>query len=42
MVDGHAVMLVVNMQPSRMARCRQVAWLLYHVWVDASALLFAR
>uniref|UniRef100_A0ACD5XD50 Uncharacterized protein n=1 Tax=Avena sativa TaxID=4498 RepID=A0ACD5XD50_AVESA len=29
------------MQRSRMARCRQAAWLLYHVGVDASALLFA-
>jgi hypothetical protein len=24
-----------------MAMCRQAAWLLYHVGVDASALLFA-
>ncbi|XP_051227701.2 uncharacterized protein [Lolium perenne] len=39
--DGHAAVPVVNMQRSRMARCRQAAWLLYHVGVDASALLFA-
>ncbi|KAL6840374.1 hypothetical protein ACP4OV_030184 [Aristida adscensionis] len=38
--DGHAVVPVVNMRRSRMARCRQAAWLLYHVGVDASALLF--
>uniref|UniRef100_A0A0A9HTT7 Uncharacterized protein n=1 Tax=Arundo donax TaxID=35708 RepID=A0A0A9HTT7_ARUDO len=29
------------MRRSRMARCRQAAWLLYHVGVDTSALLFA-
>jgi len=39
--DGHAAVPVVNMRRSRMARCRQTAWLLYHVGVDASALLFA-
>ena len=41
--DGRAgaAVPVVNMQRSRMARCRQAAWLLYHVGVDASALLFA-
>ncbi|CAD6235394.1 unnamed protein product [Miscanthus lutarioriparius] len=39
--DGHAAVPVVNMRRSRMARCRQAAWLLYHVGVDASALLFA-
>jgi hypothetical protein len=39
--DGQATVPVVNMSRSRMARCRQAAWLLYHVGVDASALLFA-
>lgn len=39
--DGQAAVPVVNMRRSRMARCRQAAWLLYHVGVDASALLFA-
>ncbi|OQU88087.1 hypothetical protein SORBI_3003G396900 [Sorghum bicolor] len=38
--DGQAAVPVVNMRRSRMARCRQAAWLLYHVGVDASALLF--
>ncbi|ONM38260.1 hypothetical protein ZEAMMB73_Zm00001d043495 [Zea mays] len=38
--DGQAAVLVVNMRRSRMAWCRQAAWLLYHVGVDASALLF--
>ena len=37
---GQAAVLVVNMRRSRMAWCRQAAWLLYHVGVDASALLF--
>ncbi|KAJ1286741.1 hypothetical protein BS78_03G375100 [Paspalum vaginatum] len=39
--DGQAAVPVVNMRRSRMARCRQTAWLLYHVGVDTSALLFA-
>uniref|UniRef100_A0A453QLG2 Uncharacterized protein n=1 Tax=Aegilops tauschii subsp. strangulata TaxID=200361 RepID=A0A453QLG2_AEGTS len=40
--DGQAAAVpVVNMRRSRMAGCRQAAWLLYHVGVDASALLFA-
>ncbi|GJN16963.1 hypothetical protein PR202_gb03994 [Eleusine coracana subsp. coracana] len=39
--DGQAAVPVVNMRRSRMARCRQAAWLLYHVGVDTSALLFA-
>ncbi|CAO2196518.1 unnamed protein product [Urochloa humidicola] len=39
--DGQAAVPVVNMRRSRMERCRQAAWLLYHVGVDASALLFA-
>lgn len=41
--DGQAApaVPVVNMRRSRMGRCRQAAWLLYHVGVDASALLFA-
>ncbi|XP_066315597.1 uncharacterized protein [Miscanthus floridulus] len=39
--DDQAAVPVVNMRRSRMARCRQTAWLLYHVGVDASALLFA-
>ncbi|PWZ52965.1 hypothetical protein Zm00014a_041932 [Zea mays] len=38
--DGQAAVLVVNMRRSRMAWCKQAAWLLYHVGVDASALLF--
>ncbi|ONM35309.1 hypothetical protein ZEAMMB73_Zm00001d042426 [Zea mays] len=38
--DGQAAVPVVNMRRSRMAWCRQAAWLLYHVGVDASALLF--
>uniref|UniRef100_A0A804UK41 Uncharacterized protein n=1 Tax=Zea mays TaxID=4577 RepID=A0A804UK41_MAIZE len=38
--DGQAAVPVVNMPQSRMAWCRQAAWLLYHVGVDASALLF--
>lgn len=39
--DGQAAVPVVNMHRGRMVRCRQAAWLLYHVGVDASALLFA-
>ncbi|OEL37873.1 hypothetical protein BAE44_0001109 [Dichanthelium oligosanthes] len=39
--DGQAAVPVVNMRRSRMERCRQAAWLLYHAGVDASALLFA-
>ncbi|XP_037416842.1 uncharacterized protein LOC119279854 [Triticum dicoccoides] len=40
--DGQAAAVpVVNMRRSRMTGCRQAAWLLYHVGVDASALLFA-
>uniref|UniRef100_A0A0D9V9B4 Uncharacterized protein n=1 Tax=Leersia perrieri TaxID=77586 RepID=A0A0D9V9B4_9ORYZ len=39
--DAQAAVPVVNMRRSRMERCRQAAWLLYHVGVDASALLFA-
>jgi hypothetical protein len=39
--DGQAAVPVVNMRRSRMARCRQAAWLLYHVGIDTSALLFA-
>jgi len=39
--DGQAAVPVVNMRRSRMARCRQAAWLLYHVGIDASVLLFA-
>uniref|UniRef100_K3XPP6 Uncharacterized protein n=1 Tax=Setaria italica TaxID=4555 RepID=K3XPP6_SETIT len=39
--DGQAAVPVVNMRRSRMPRCRQAAWLLYHVGVDSSALLFA-
>jgi hypothetical protein len=39
--DGQAAVPVVNMRRSRMPRCRQAAWLLYHVGVDTSALLFA-
>ena len=40
--DGHAAAVpVVNMRRSRMTGGRQAAWLLYHVGVDASALLFA-
>ncbi|XP_039850433.1 uncharacterized protein LOC120709003 isoform X1 [Panicum virgatum] len=38
---GQAAVPVVNMRRSRMARCRQAAWLLYHVGIDASVLLFA-
>ncbi|XP_040384504.1 exopolyphosphatase PRUNE1-like [Oryza brachyantha] len=39
--DAQAAVPVVNMRRGRMERCRQAAWLLYHVGVDASALLFA-
>ena len=39
--DGQAAVPVVNMRRSRMARCKQAAWLLYHVGIDASVLLFA-
>ncbi|KAG2596014.1 hypothetical protein PVAP13_5KG125887 [Panicum virgatum] len=39
--DGQAAVPVVNMRRNRMARCRQAAWLLYHVGIDASVLLFA-
>uniref|UniRef100_A0A0E0JSJ6 Uncharacterized protein n=1 Tax=Oryza punctata TaxID=4537 RepID=A0A0E0JSJ6_ORYPU len=39
--DAEAAVPVVNMRRGRMERCRQAAWLLYHVGVDASALLFA-
>ncbi|XP_052144825.1 uncharacterized protein LOC127764047 [Oryza glaberrima] len=39
--DAEAAMPVVNMRRGRMERCRQAAWLLHHVGVDASALLFA-
>lgn len=39
--DAEAAVPVVNMRRGRMERCRQAAWLLHHVGVDASALLFA-
>jgi hypothetical protein len=37
--NGKAAVPVINMRQSR--GCRQAAWLLYHVGVDTSALLFS-
>lgn len=39
--SGQVVAPVVNVKRERMLKNRQAAWLLYHVGVDASALLFA-
>uniref|UniRef100_A0A2N9IX22 Uncharacterized protein n=1 Tax=Fagus sylvatica TaxID=28930 RepID=A0A2N9IX22_FAGSY len=39
--DGYVVVPVINVRRRRMWKQRQAAWLLYHVGVDATSLLFA-
>lgn len=39
--EGSVVVPVINVRRRRMWKQRQAAWLLYHVGVDATSLLFA-